>query len=89
MHSTQIYAVTSGLGTKTQGVHSIFARVENAKGLWLLSCLDGEWFRNQGLTDYFQGREGGDSADLVTGAEADALCRRFGSTVEAATAAAV
>ncbi len=89
MDTTEIYAVTSGLGTKTVGVQSIFARVQNAKGLWLLSCLDGEWFRNQGLTDYFQGREGSDSADLVTGAEADALCKRFGTTVQAATDAAV
>jgi len=89
MDTTEIYAVTSGLGTKTVGVKNIFARVRTDKGLWLLSCLDGEWFRNQGLTDYFQGREGGDSADLVTDAEADALCRRFGTTVEAATAAAV
>lgn len=89
MDTTEIYAVTSGLGTKTQGVQSIFARVRKGTGTWMLSCLDGEWFKNNGLEIYFQGDEGADSADLVTGAEADALCKRFGTTVADATAAAV
>lgn len=87
--TTEIYAVTSGPGPEDRKVRSIFARIVNDKGLHYLSWLEGQWLPNSALTDHFYGKEGYRTADLVTGADADALCNRFGTTVEAGERAAV